>query len=549
MEKELQGDIGIRHTWKSQYYDFSTPISQIECTCFNTPGAKLILPLLEEDRLPNVMVWNNCARTLFACVKRQCMEVPLPEPKAIGEFITYAREIINEELGPHLSDFDYSYSQWYNHLSYKNQIKMDFEYDHEQAAKASTYGFFCKREVQLTESQLWSIELQDVELPKSRAIAGPSDQDKYIMGPVTWALESVFTENLFGYCGNKNWEELEAQLCEYAKEGYLFTIQGDGSGWDRTQSHELKEIDRIIYELIKQTIHHVDPEDFIMKSTTEYRKLQGNIFSNGLMKLITAYVSATTFSGSTDTTLMNTTRLALVIRYIMHKAGIDDYKLFVKGDDFLILTKSDYRSIVEPFFWELFSRKGANLNKPYGLGLILKFLTFGDLEDIDFCSTNVIYNPTTGRVKIVRQLPRIKQLTPWSRKALAYSNQELKHYIREQGIAMKSWAHDMPFYGQYADYLIWYAGDDVKDINITGKARRTKPWDGHKLRTMRDITHTKYGRDHDYGVLLRTSKNTIDQESVYRFIWEKYKMSKNDIESYFERLRAIGRFGSPLSIV
>ena len=67
-------------------------------------------------------------------------------------------------------------------------------------------------------------------------------------------------------------------------------------------------------------------------------------------------------------------------------------------------------------------------NKPLefqGLGVIAKYLTYGNIETVEFLSLDFFMND--GRVKIVRQMPRLLCNDGWSRKAATNLNKA--HYI------------------------------------------------------------------------------------------------------------------------
>lgn len=536
MGHELKGDISVRHKWKeSSYYPFDTPLLNIPCSCKLTPGAKRVLNLPLEIKEKHVIVYNNCQRTLFAAMKRQVMGVPLPDPAIAKDFQQFAVKLIEDKMGAHLRNFDYSYTQWYNHVNAFKQKLLNTMNDDSEYLPCK-YSMFCKREIQLVDGGP-GLSYDDYELPKNRAIAGPREHDKFVMGPATWALESLFNDHFPGYCGNKNWQEQEDQIKEWANEGYIYTIQGDGSGWDRTMHQELKFIDYYIYTCILPSIHHVSKECWQAKTLAQKRKMVGEIMSkNGKKKFLSAILDATVTSGNPDTTLMNTIRLSIVLHYIMDKANIKDFKIMCKGDDFCLFTKKDYSTILTPIFYKYWSKKGENVNKPHGLGLILKFLTFGMLDDFDFCSTNLIWDRRTNDVKIVRQLVRMQVLTAYSRKALSFSKQEQSNYMRDQAMSIESWANGLPFYGEFVDAIRKAYPIEYKLDAKHGPAKQILPYDGRRLREMRDPEESGYGRDFDYGKMTRVSNNKIDPAVVKQFLLDKYHWTDLDSHIYFERL-------------
>jgi len=511
----MEVELGARHKWKSKF-PFDSKIAEIPCTCLGAeqPGAYRMYDVGPTDQ---AVVWNNCARTLFAAMKRHVAAVPLPEKQAVREYQEYLDNVFLPDFLSQLENFDYSYSEWYNHLNNKQQKDIDSAID---KVGIPTAEVFCKREVQdCTEG-----------IPKNRAIAGPTGYDKHVSGPVCWALEAWATKCIPAYCGGANWEQMEEKITQYYKEGYVYLVQGDGSGFDRTQSHELKHLDRKVYSKIKDKVWHVDQEIFYNRTTSRFRNLKGNIITkNGILKVASTLVDGTVGSGYPDTTLMNTLRMASFIEFMIYKAGLDA-KLLVKGDDFVIFVKNagDYDLLTNQFrlYW---SNKGENLNKEFGLGLILKFLTFGDFTTFDFCSTHLICDFKNEKFKIVRQWKRILLQGAYSMKALSYSNIEKTRYVFELNRSLASWSVNMPYYSHYINNMNkkYPINQNIIDAtnNLTKSiSRKTIEHDGHLHNHNHYIQHTQFGRDFDYGRNLRKSTLSIRDEVVEEFFAEKYSV-------------------------
>jgi hypothetical protein len=336
MELDLRVATSSRHKI-SQMED----INAIECSCKNESqkaAYKIYNTSVNQVSLP-VIVWNNCAKTLWASMLRHIAVVPLPDPECIVEYQHFVDNYIMPPLKEHLLEFDYSTSEWYNHLDYKKQQEIDGVT--EVLNTPCEYNLFCKREIQLVDSP--HDNYNDCGLPKTRAIAGPQPVDKLVLGPVAWALEAVFADNFDGYCGGLNWGQLEEKITGYYNEGFEYILQGDGSGFDRTQSHELKYLDRQIYDIVADNVHHVEKEVFLTKATARYRKLTGKYFDGGVTRNVASVkIDATVTSGNPDTSLMNTARMATFCRFMAYKAQVE-VKVLAKGDDFVIFYKKNTR--------------------------------------------------------------------------------------------------------------------------------------------------------------------------------------------------------------
>jgi hypothetical protein len=550
MLKDIQGDIAKRHKWLGPY-PFDTPLMDIPCTCMadQQVAAKMVLPTLGVN---DVIVWNNCARTLFASMKRHVLAVPLPAKKAITEYQLFVDNMFGD-LSQHLDEFSYNYSDWFNHLNLHQQHEIqqftgkslieeeviENIHTHDYTV-APQYNMFCKREIQIVENP--QIGYHNSDLPKNRAIASPQTEDKVIMGPVMWGLESLFAEHLPGYTAGKNYQEAEDAIQSYRQEGYEFVLYGDGSGWDRTQSHELKYFDRKVYDYLADNakINHCDPEIFRSKSTARLRKLIGNVYQDGkIVKICKAEIDATVTSGNPDTTLMNTARMSVILHFIMSQTDLD-YKIWSKGDDFIVFLKKCVD--LSALFYKYWSPKGKHLNEEHGLGVTLKFLKTGALTDFDFCSTNLIVEP--HQVKIVRMANRMYPLTHWSVKALSMSRLEQANYMLDIAKGIDDWALGMPYYGEYAElirhYYSAYGGVVKPQVNVA-KNYMTNLGNTQVKLSIQQMIDKEKGFHYNYSEKLRRSSTRVSNQSVYDFLFQKHSITKTDIDVHFSNLRRLGQ--------
>lgn len=538
MEDELLGSLGNGHKWsKKSRYPFEARVSDIPCTCKgdNQVAAMKMIPTIEHN---NVIVWNNCARTLFAAMKRQVLAVPLISHETDVEWRRFCQHTFIEDIEPLLREFSYNPADWFNHLTCKQQQEIvgnqtitcfsDIVIDTD--TKPQEFHVFCKRELQIVEKP--NIGYQGSIIPKNRAIAGPIRQDKYVMGPVCWEIERRF-EKLDGYCGGKNWNDLEQKIAELYQLGYRYVTYGDGSGWDRTQSHELKYIDRLIYEYIAGNAQlHIPVDVFLAKANSRHRKFRGYIFNEGSKELwFEAKVDATVGSGSNDTTLMNTTRMRTVVKFIMEQTGID-YYLLAKGDDFEIFTKVDID--LKPFFYKYWSRKNENLGIKHGLGITLKFLETKPINHYEFCSTRLIQEG--DKFKIVRQPDRMYPLNHWSMKALAMSRDQRINYMIDIAESMEKWALGMPYYGHYIDVIYKLYGRTKKKVRTRAGRNKIILQDG----TLPIDYDVDKGHEYYHKQRLRTSNTVVSDEAVYAFLFNQYGLTRNDIDRHIYTIQSLG---------
>lgn len=536
MDKENAFRINGIHKYLGLSLD--TPLIEVECTCRGERevACKRILPTGTNTK--GVIVYNSCRRTLFAALRRQLKLTSPPDPKVVPELHKFMDEYFDKYIEPHLRDFDYSFSQWYNHQPRHKQDALD-RIDPSKIEEV-VYGLFCKREKQEMGG-------------KNRAISNISNETKFVMGPVIWMLEELADKFFPGYCGKKNWNDLEKYYNEAYQQGFRYVVQGDGSAFDLSQHNDCKYIDFKIYSYLadRKLIHHVPNDTFKKVATQKIRKLKASYFVNGVQKVLgTALVQGTVFSGSSDTTFANTLRMAIYNMFTLEKAGLRfdiDYKLLCKGDDFLVLVKEmrDYDGIYYKYWCKAVKDPMTYSYEPYGIGQVLKFLVVGDYSTLDFCSTTVIpYNADGAtKFKIARKVDRMNPLSHYSRAALQMSALELKQYYLDLAMSIDVSMPNMPFYASYSEAFKYHASR-IPGIPIrltTGRKRLTLPDDGHrKIDDSSEIAtyiYKDYGRDFVEGLKNRLSSTKIPEEYVYNHLRTKYGLSYNDIQLHARNLR------------
>lgn len=517
---------------------YNTRIDEIPCTCrgCEEPALRQILPIAANTK--EVICYNSCLRTLFAAFKRQLQRVHLPDPIEVHKFQEYTKQYFNKYVLPVLRDFDYSYAQWYNHMPRHKQEAMD-QAEQSIRNKPPTkveYGLFCKREKQEAGG-------------KNRAIANIDANIKYIMGPVCWSLEQYASRFFPGYCGGKNFNDLEDMFSSLYTQGYKFVLQGDGSAFDTCQHVETKLIDRLIYNALVDLnkIHHVDPKLFRFVATANERHLNAKYSeAKSMRNFAKASIYGTVFSGASDTTLMNTLRMAIYNMYTLERVGLkygEDFHLIAKGDDFCIFSrhKEWQHRTFEEIYYDIWAPKPkSSLTTRYGLkgiGQILKFLIVGDYTTIDFCSTMCVQEG--DKFKLFRKPDRMDPLGHYSRSALKMQPGQFKQYLLDLAFALEDSAGTAPLYSHYAKaYRIAASRINAKPTMLqTGRSRKFKPHDGHHTLTSRDheleYYYRDYGHDYVHGLIFRHSTHTISDEAVLDHLMRYYRIGANDIEHHF----------------
>jgi hypothetical protein len=321
--------------------------------------------------------------------------------------------------------------------------------DHEYLGnRAHIYENFVKTEKQFAVSG---------EAPKTRCICSPSAYCKYICGPIVLELERNFKNHFFGYKVPANWEKMEDELMRLDNLGFKHTLQLDGSGFDLTQSFPLKQIvDWKVYERTKNYELHTDYKNFEKIYKRDRRIIKCMVRQKGKCKEYGSIeVSGKTFSGSPDTTLMNTIRMVMYNRYVNeHLTKLKpyiDYWLWVKGDDVVCFYKDDLEMrLAHSNYLKVFTSKG-NI-QPHGLGQIAKFYKIGNIEDIDFCSINVI-KTLDNRYKVIRNIKSIATKENYSLKAAKYTQEELLEYHQSILTSVDKWVGGNNMLKQYYECI------------------------------------------------------------------------------------------------
>lgn len=507
---------------------------QLNCGCEKL-GLKQVAPYITTtDNTPYIepIIYHICQANNYAAIKRQCARVILPEKQTLKDFESWFDGIFRSEIQPILDSFVYNYDAWYNDLDLKQQQEVN-KLDRDHLDLDNAYTMFVKVEKQFYDNG---------KAPKNRCICSPNATHKYVMGPVVKALDECFRQ-LKGYCNGKNWEEMETfyNYCDH--RGLTKTVQLDGSGFDRTQHQELKNmIDCRIYKHIADKITHVDPKTFLFYATPQKRKIKVQYFDkkNGLSSLGYVEARGQTFSGSADTTFGNTLRMSLYNRYVMEVIlGLKprDYDLVSKGDDVTVfvdpkITDTRIQKAYDIAFYTK-KYKPTEEDQYHGLGQIAKYIKIGGISDVDFCSTTTFYAQDIESYKIIRQIHRFFMMTPWSRKALSYTTDELKCYLQGLYIANTLWMHNMPILSVYNKKL----EQDMTNVKIVNKMGQSK--ENVELTDLHSFQNLKLYLDRDfyYSTKDRVSCRQPTRQDYARYFLEKYNLSSDDIAEIEDQIR------------
>jgi hypothetical protein len=425
-------------------------IPNFMCSCKNAVKQRFLRKLnINHENYREPIIYCPCIKNNLTAIFRLVEKTIKPDPVVFDSFKQYLENKYIPEIVDLMNDnLNIRPIHWYNHLEGKKQklvkkfleMEDDDFYRHYESVKSAihVYNSFVKTEKQFIADGM----------PKNRNICGPMEILKYVMGPVVIDLERICKDKLFGYITFENWEEGENKLLVMRRKGFEYTLQLDGSGFDNTQHQQIKDIiDKPIYKHIVTNEFdkfklHVPNEVFEYCYDTNKRHVRCEVYDDkNKLTFANVTVSGKTFSGSPDTTLMNTIRMVAYNRFVNEElcnfVPNEDYMLWVKGDDVVSFYKTiDNMDLAHTKYQTVFANKGTN-QQQFGLGQIAKFYKKGTFEDIDFCSTNVIL--TTNGYKMIRKLENIVLKENFSVKAAKYYQSKLELYNKQQIEAANKW--------------------------------------------------------------------------------------------------------------
>jgi len=519
--KDVSNELDLDTKWKLKLPELPSIDEFLSFKCLDEnkkEGLVQILPTIEGA--PEPIIYENCLANAFCAIKRQATQTPYPDETMLKKFEKFVDRIIETELKTALTNFSYSYEEWYNHLTTSQQKEID-KLDKNNIQLSDKWDMFCKREKQLYE--------KNGKAPKNRCICSPGPEHKFVLGPVTYALEKLMKENLKGYCGGKNWDDLEDYYNEMHDRGLTLTCQLDGSGFDRTQHQSIKNlVDHKIYQFVQCKITHCTEEEFNFYAFITKRKVSlytrekigkcnkfhryGHIIQDGKV-----------FSGAMDTTLMNTVRMALYNRFVIEEIyGLfpNQYGLLCKGDDSAgFFPRELNQTRMEECYLQVFTK---DIRGVHGLGQTAKYLKWGDIEDIDFCSTETFYAKSINSYKITRKLDRFLTLTAWSRKACKLNDTELKMYLKCQYYSNLCWMRGLPIYRVYNQAF----NVNTNGLKIVSKNGEIK---SHITEDNYEEFALQFQDKDDLYKLERKSKKIASPEDYFDFLERRYNLSRSEV--------------------
>jgi hypothetical protein len=442
------------------------------CNCQYVGSKKKMYKIADYEDVEKPVLYHSCWANNISAIARMCYQMPRHDGLMLRDFDHWFDRIFKNEIQETITDIVIDEVAWYNHLNAKKQKEVECYFE-DTTENPKTVISVNDIPAMTQYTNFVKSEKQFGNKPKTRCICSPIAAYKYIAGPATYALEQIFKKNFKGYKVPLTWGEQEAEIDSFAERGLNATIQLDGKGFDLTQRKPIKDIvDKKIYELVSQSVTHTTPEIFMKTILPDKRTIIPSVLiDKKIHKFGRITLPGKTFSGSCDTTLMNTIRMACYTRFAVDLVKVEDYEVWVKGDDTVIFAReSDVENIVKGIN-KVFVTEKEWLDKPNiikGLGQISKFIKTGGLIDFDFCSTMCI-NTKEG-YKILRKMDNVLNREHYS---VQIGQMDPRAYHNDLNISAKAWL------GKYNTHLSDYfqrVHPYTPGIKVINKEGAIKKW-------------------------------------------------------------------------
>jgi hypothetical protein len=424
-----------------------TPYNKTDLLCTKHHEQPGLFCLLAKPKVASnsehVIIYTDCPKNTLTTAKRMLDDKTNPDPKVGDAFVSFVEGPYKQNvIDPMVEEFKYCPKAWYNTLTQPQQQEVgEYVKELKQVTdKPSIGGAFIKMEKQLLGE-------------KTRQIYGPDPMDKYILGPVMKALDPLFKKYQPGWGVGYTYQEKEEWLNKLEEDEYDMSITLDISGMDKSHNNYFRTPFMLLMEelIIKKKITHVNENIFrqaalrsaytISYTTTEDKR-------NNSRSLCLIKTNEKLPSGVNMTTDINTQCMLAVIQFMEYHYKIE-LRAKGSGDDVGIGAKRVQLDTIKQAFSELFPPAGIN-DLPHGIGLVLKYLRIGKIEDLTICSTELFKCPQCG-YKMIRMLDRYMRFSIWSRKCLGLSKAEILQYCRELSLADEKWANGLPIFRALMD--------------------------------------------------------------------------------------------------
>jgi len=374
--------------------------------------------------------YHACTHTLITALKRQASDSLAPDPYLISLLAHHfkAKYIPRWEEILYAEGLTYHWKKWYNHLSHKQRQEIDVfvtQYPDWQTNSfhwvewIRTYKINCKGETQL-----------DGPSSKTRAISMPHVFRKMITGPIIYELQCLSRKYFPEYAAGMSYTQRSIDRSNIANKFIeVVNLNSDTMFFD-THQHLINKnaVDDVLYSTAIKHCKGIPEWMFKQKGYGKQSVLEKCLLDH--IAIIRAYDPMSQMkqlavleqegkchSGDMETELANTWRQIAYMDFTMSTVGYTlekgeyipkyytgllsgHYKLRIAGDDTDNNIDANkffkHKDVIIRHFRKLFAFKGEDV-KMKGLGQRLKFLTYGDIQQSDFCSSHNFKTERNGQ--------------------------------------------------------------------------------------------------------------------------------------------------------
>jgi len=490
-------------------------MEELGCDCEDKILAGQVGPAWHGEVKRTPTVKHKCKRCVMAAALRATSNKIEPDPVILAEWREFflndardARQKIIDEGGVRVE-----IEGWLSHYptKYRDNMREVIQSPFLTEKFCGNYESFPKIELQFT-SVAEILKNSVFNNLKERQITCPDDFKKCLGGPGTYALEGLFHRNYKWYCGRQNWEQICASLDDMIAQ-FDDPVAGaaDMSGLDMTLGTSVARTQTDAITIIVRDNNFITWDQPIDEESMIRAYKESELLNVSVNRGDVGYQIGGRASGDSWTTFSNTWIVASMFRFALSKLGFNPYAdgkrfgyksfaLKAKGDDTVFLVERRDLELAKLAINLYFALQ--NDYQKYGLGTVVKFVKWGEIDEMDFLS-NQFFKRADGTLRMVRIPARVFQSMPWSIKVTETTRDlALKAELcYSKGACLKSWSKGLPIFEKLADKYISLGKKngnyvDTMDYQYVDQYRQ---WDNHNDTDYEACAQWMY---HYYGVTM-----------------------------------------------
>jgi len=215
---------------------------------------------LVDDKDKKVVVYGHYYRNYLSCLLRQIKAPIGANPRVVDNILAFFRITMIPDLKELLIDLKASRAIFYNHLTHKQQVLQDPLFD------------FTIEELEIYFTRVFCKADKGTGNAKTRTVSQVNEPDKFVLGPVCFAVEQRIRNKLFGYSPGQSWQE-KADKHKLWKDLDLKVVCSDFEGFDRSNSIQMKQIHFECYDLFAQLANLLQDDCFRKHAMAKWVKI------------------------------------------------------------------------------------------------------------------------------------------------------------------------------------------------------------------------------------------------------------------------------------